>query len=210
MTVTAMAMILIRQRIGSIDFYCRGVCGSFPASNYSPMDLIDKIDQCRYIIDRFDHYNDSVNSKVALYLSINTFVLGGICIGYYTVRTEIKQCEVLFHFVMALAACVLLACLASLWCTAKAVTPYLKDNHVNDDQPSLIYFGGISRYTCNDFVSRLLAQEEPLMLEDFARQTHSLAKGLDNKFKWLTCASRCLFAEYLLLIILIFVLFIIL
>jgi hypothetical protein len=171
------------------------------------MDMQNKIEHCRFLVDRFDHYNDSVNNKVALYLSINTFILGGICVGYYTLHGEIKKCEVMFPFVLTFSAFVLTTCLASLYCTIRAVSPYLKDNHVNDDQPSLIYFGGISRYTCNEFVSKFLAQQEAPILEDFARQTHSLATGLSVKFKWLARANRCLIAEYALLIVLIFLIF---
>jgi hypothetical protein len=171
------------------------------------METHQKIEQARYLINRFDHYNDSINNKGAFYLSINTFIFGGLCVGYVTYCEKLKQSVVFYPWVIGVAAILLTCCLASIFCTIVAITPYLKDNHVNDDQPSLIYFGGISRYVCNDFLSKFSSQSEASMLTDCARQTHSLAKGLTRKFKWFVRGNWFLLAEYLLLIILFFLLF---
>ena len=171
------------------------------------MDTLQKIEHSRFLINRFDHYNDSINNKGAFYLSINTFILGGICIGYSSYCKEIKACGELYPWLIFIATFLLILCLASILCTIVAITPYLKDNHVNDDQPSLIFFGGISRYQCSMFVDKFLAQTESSMVEDCARQNHSLAKGLTTKFKWLTIASRFLLGEYVFLTIVIFLIF---
>ena len=171
------------------------------------MEVQQKIDQCRFLINRFDHYNDSINNKGVFYLSINTFILGGLCVGYSSYFKEIKQSTDLYPWILGLAFILLISCLASIYCTVIAIIPYLKDNHVNDDQPSLIFFGGISRHQCNTFFDKFSSQTESALLLDYCRQTHSLAKGLNNKFKWFIRANRFLLVEYVLLIILIFLLF---
>jgi hypothetical protein len=171
------------------------------------METYQKIEQARYQINRFDHYNDSINNKGAFYLSINTFIFGGLCVGYGSYCEKIKQSGIYYPWLIGIAAILLFCCLASILCTIVAITPYLKDNHVNDDQPSLIYFGGISRYACNDFLDKFSNQSETSMLTDCSRQTHSLAKGLTRKFRWFVLGNYFLLVEYVLLIILIFLLF---
>lgn len=171
------------------------------------METQQKIDQSRFLINRFDHYNDSINNKGTFYLSINTFILGGLCIGYSSYCQKIKQSGELYPWIIGIAVVLLVCCLASIFCTVIAITPYLKDNHVNDDQSSLIYFGGISKYSCNTFTDKFAAQTEPAILTDCSRQAHSLAKGLTNKFKWFVRANWFLLAEYVLVIITIFLLF---
>src|SRR5690242_19870751 len=104
------------------------------------METQQRIDQSRFLIDRFDHYNDSINNKGAFYLSINTFILGGLCVGYSSYCAAIKGSGLLYPWIMIAAGTLLVLCLASILCTIIAITPYLKDNHVEDDQPSLIYF----------------------------------------------------------------------
>src|SRR4030095_7234132 len=121
--------------------------------------------QCRYLISRFDHYMDGVNSKVAFYLGINTFILGGICVGYNTY----KDCphSGLYYMLILLSFLLLTCCMASIFFTMRAVAPYLKDNDINDDVNSLIYFGGIAKYNCNDFQDRFKNQDAESLLTDF-------------------------------------------
>lgn len=170
------------------------------------METQQKIEQARYLISRFDHYNDSINNKGTFYLSINTFILGGLFVGYSTYCEKLKQAVLLYPWVVGISVILLICCLASILCTVVAITPYLKDNHVNDDQPSLIYFGGISKFTCNDFLNKFSNQSESAIISDCARQTHSLAKGLNVKFKWFVRANRFLLAEYVFLLIIFFLL----
>jgi hypothetical protein len=74
---------------------------------------------------------------------------------------------------------------------------------VNDDKPSLLFFGGIAKLTCNEFSDRFLKQTEEAAVEDSVRQAHSLAFGLNGKYRKLKTASRFLIVEYVLLVIVI-------
>ena len=154
----------------------------------------------KFIIERFDKYNDSVNNKGALYLSVNTFILGGICVGYCSFYKDCHPDGQLFGWLLAAVALLLACCLASILYTILAIDPYLKDNLVNDDKPSLLFFGGISKLTCNEFSGRFLKRTVEEAKEDSIRQAHSLAFGLNKKYRNLKIASRFLIAEYTLLI----------
>jgi hypothetical protein len=90
------------------------------------------------------------------------------------------------------------------------VAPYLADNQVKDDKNSLIYFGGIAKFPCPGFVNEFNGQDEGAVAEDFARQVHSMACGLERKFSYLNKASWFLLGEYGLLIGVIFLTFLIL
>lgn len=58
-----------------------------------------KIEMLRHTMDRYDHYYDSVNNKGNLFLTLNTFLLGGIITGYYSVKSDIsEQFDVLFLY----------------------------------------------------------------------------------------------------------------
>jgi hypothetical protein len=169
------------------------------------MDSKSKIDHCRYLIGRYDQYMDGVNSKVAFYLGINTFILGGICVGY----NSCKDCPhtTTYSILLVVTGGLLLCCLGSILFTIRAVAPYLKDNDNNDDKTSLLFFGGIAKYNSNDFQLRFNSQDEESLLTDFIRQTHSMAKGLNKKFQHLKTAAQFLTAEYVLLIIVILLTF---
>ncbi len=166
------------------------------------------IEHCRFLIGRFDHYTDGVNSKVNFYIGINTFILGGVCLGYNTV----KSCphDTAFWILFGVSCLLLICCFVSIYYTLKAMAPYLRDNHRNDDIDSLIFFGGIAKHTCAEFENKFGGQDKQGLLTDFVRQTFSLAKGLDMKFRNLNRASVFLFAEYFLLVIVIFLTFLIL
>ncbi|HEY9488539.1 MAG TPA: hypothetical protein VIQ51_09410, partial [Chryseosolibacter sp.] len=41
----------------------------------------------RFCIERFDHYYDSVNNKCALFLTVNTFIVGGLMAIHPTLQS---------------------------------------------------------------------------------------------------------------------------
>ena len=50
---------------------------------------IEKVEMLKHTMDRYDHYYDSINNKSNLFLALNTFLLGGIVTGYYSIKNEI-------------------------------------------------------------------------------------------------------------------------
>jgi hypothetical protein len=150
-----------------------------------------KYEHARFLIERFDHYYDTVNNKGAFYIGLNTFILSGLCIGYLTVIDKINAGYAFWALLIGMFS----SCIGSMVYTLKAVMPYLKDNHVNDDQRSLIFFGGIAKHEANFFLEKFTKSTDEKILEDMIRQVHTLAKGLNTKFQNLKIASIFIIAE---------------
>lgn len=153
-----------------------------------------KYEHAKFIIERFDHYYDTVNNKGAFYIGVNTFIFSGVCAGYITLHDKMKS-----HigdwewFVLGL---LLTCCIASTISTIMAIRPYSKDNHAHDGAASLMYFGGIAKHELNHFKEKFTALNDSAILNDAMQQMHSLAKGLNRKFYLLRWASYFLTAQY--------------
>lgn len=150
----------------------------------------------KFIIERFDHYYDTVNSKGSFYIGVNTFIFGGVCAGYTSLYRAIQPNFWTLFFLIAILAC----CILSTLLTIAAISPHLKDNYIQDDNPSLMYFGGIARYELPYLKQKFSEQSTEDISHDAITQLHSLAKGLKSKFKKIKIASYLLQAQFCLLI----------
>ncbi len=75
----------------------------------------EKLEMLKHTMDRYDYYYDSVNNKGNLYLTLDTFLLGGIITGYYTIKETIAgRYDVLFFTWAGLLSCLLSICF-TLW-----------------------------------------------------------------------------------------------
>jgi hypothetical protein len=153
-------------------------------------------DHAKFLVERFDHYYDSVNNKGAFYIGLNTFIFGGICVGYITLHNDISI-NWLHWFLFAL---LLLANLLSLLFTVWAIMPFLTDNHNQPAAPSLIYFGGIAKHELPYFKEKFSSLTDPAMLDDLMQQVHCLARGLDSKYKKLKRASQFVIVQFIVMI----------
>lgn len=156
-----------------------------------------KYEHAKFIIERFDHYYETVNNKGSFYIGLNTFIFGGLCAGYITVGNKISQ-DFWFWFLLI---CTFLICILSIFLTINAVSPFLKDNDSNDDNYSLIFFGGISKYNLNNFLDKIKEENDDSIKEEMYRQVHCLAKGLELKFRRLSRVSYLLATQFFLITI---------
>ena len=143
----------------------------------------DKIEALKHTMDRYDHYFNSVNNKGSLYLALNTFLLGGMVTGFYSIKESLAESS-LFAYAG------LICCLLSIGFTLWAIVPYLsKRNPCND---SVLYFGNVSNYSLNIFKKMYDEMTEDNLYEDYLRQVHLLAIGLNQKFYRLQVATYLL------------------
>lgn len=152
----------------------------------------NKYEHAKFIIERFDHYYDTINNKGSFYIGLNTFIFGGLCAGYISIENKVNQ-GCLFWLLLVLT---FLICIISIFLTITAVSPFLKDNDNNDDNASLIFFGGISKYSLNNFLERIKEEDDDSVKEEMYRQVHCLAKGLKSKFKKLSVVSYLLASQF--------------
>lgn len=145
-----------------------------------------------YAISRFDHYFDSVNNKTAVYIAINTFVVGSIITSYVTLIKDVIHYSETFQ---ALVAISFLLGLLTLIILVIASIPFF-----SKDSDSMYYFGGIGTMEKEEFISCskiLTAKQE---LKDLRNQAHTLSQGLNKKFTKLKLAGKLLILQFLLLI----------
>jgi hypothetical protein len=156
-----------------------------------------KYEHAKFIIERFDHYYDTINSKGSFYIALNSFIFGGLCTGYISIENKVTQG---FWFWLLLVLPFII-CIISILYTITAVSPFLKDNDNNDDNNSLVFFGGIAKHSLNHFIEKIRSENDDSIREEMYRQIHCLAKGLKSKFDKLFIVSYLLAFQFVLITI---------
>ena len=153
--------------------------------------MLNNYEHLKFLIERFDHYYDSVNNKGNAMLVINTFSIGGLAAFYTALQNDVNWSS-------GLKAYGILLCLlwtVSLSLTSWALLPYRKSA-----SNSLIFFGGISNLSETVFLNRVSSQNDEDLVKDMQHQVYYLARGLALKFKLLGWATYVLFASYVVLV----------
>lgn len=156
---------------------------------------MNKIEELKFSISRFDHFFDSINNKGNLYLTINLFLFGGI-IASYSLLLEKKVTTFCFWDLAFLIPMLIVNGIATLL-ALRAIKPYINKERGN----SLLYFGDISSMSLPNWKSSINNLQEQEYIEDLTIQCHQLASGLTRKFKKLKTATNWLTFVMLLLII---------
>lgn len=177
--------------------------------NRNPLKLIgntvntkDKIDELKFAIGRFDHYFDTVNNKGNLYLTINTFILGGSIVGYYTLdqRYEFNDWVLILAFIPFV-----LCSLVSFTYTLIAIKPYARKGKGGT---SLLFFGDVSQQATSAWSGRWASLSQDEWQMELQTQSLQLAKGLNRKFECLGCATLFIWLEIIIIGLFSFYLFI--
>lgn len=156
----------------------------------------EKYEHAKFIIERFDHYYDGVNNKGTFYIGLNTFIFGGICVGYLSLHDKVDANFVFWALFDGLIICNAL----SIFFTVLAIMPFLKDNQHKEELPSLVYFGGIAKHELAHYKEKFLNANTNGMLDDLVQQVYCLATGLDSKYKKLKKASHFVVAQFILML----------
>lgn len=162
------------------------------------MEKKEKIEHLKFIVGRYDHYYDSVNNKGNVYLTLNTFLLGGMVTGFYSyINNNVITVTSCLMILMALAIILNLVSISSaLW----AIKPYINKPKDNENG-SLMFFGDVAHYPYNIYQKLLTELDDEKNYADFVKQTHLLALGLKSKFTLLKRSTYFLGGQILLLTI---------
>lgn len=160
------------------------------------MATIEKYEHTKFIIERFDHYYDAVNNKGTFYIGLNTFLLGGLFVGFVTLYQQIPKPQYLWIMLISFALCSIVSTVA----TISAINPFLLSGKKKPRNRSLIFFGSIAKYQKENFVDTFLTQDNDRILKDLITQSWFLAKGLNLKYERLKLAGYLLIAQFVLLI----------
>lgn len=157
---------------------------------------MNKLEEAKYIINRYDHYYDSINNKGNFYLVLNTFIIGGLLSGYYSLDKQ-YHFECVFSYLLFLT---LLINVCSILFTLYAIKPFFSKRNGNKDK-SLYYFGDVSERKITEYQKKFIKSSEKEFLDDATSQIHKLAIGLKNKFKKINIASILIGIQVLLILV---------
>lgn len=148
-------------------------------------------DRLLFLINRYDHYYDSVNNKSAVYIAINTFITGGVLVLITQAKQPLNGLWGWAEF--CLWSCMTLG-IFSLVLLAFTSIPY-----VTEKTKSIYYFGTIGAMSELKFNKKSSGYSNKKDLKDLRSQVHILSKGLTSKFKKLKWVGFLLIAQFLLL-----------
>lgn len=160
------------------------------------LSVSERIETLKHTMDRYDHYYDSTNNKGNLYLTLNTFLLGGMITGYYSVKDTLNGRPDIIFFVWAGLICCLLSIGYTLW----AIIPYLS-KQADCNYGSVINFGNVANISPESFKRMYEGLTERGRYEDYVHQVFLLACGLQKKFGRLKTATYLLGACFVCIII---------
>ncbi len=138
------------------------------------------------IIGRFDGLTESTNSKAALIIAFNTFVLGGILLEWKDILPSFtdQRCWAIVCGLFLLAAA--LASVVSLRFTVKAIKPFTK---THTEVKSVIFFKDISDLKPAEYHDKITKISPDDLEKDLAFQAHILSTALNEKFQHLKTAT---------------------
>ncbi|ARN70626.1 hypothetical protein BST91_02665 [Nonlabens tegetincola] len=168
------------------------------------MKNIEKIEQSRYVLARFDHYIEGANSKGNFLLAFSAFLFGFIVTSFKTIVEF--NCSAAKAFTIGLLVTTLILGLISIAFTIAAVFPFLKTNNSSSKKyHSLVFFNSIANMEENQFLKQYKNQKDKKAFKDMAKQIYALSKGLKNKYFRISWAIRFVFAQLALLFLIIII-----
>jgi hypothetical protein len=149
-----------------------------------------------FIMGRYDNHYDSVNNKGVFYITLNTFLLGGLFAGFTILYDKIDKPFLLW------VGCIFfsLSSVISSILVILAINPFLKSGDEMSARPSLLFFGSAAQYQHNDYLKSLRDQTDAEREEDMAAQIWQLSQGLCEKYRRLSIAGKLLIVQLILLI----------
>lgn len=153
-------------------------------------------EEIKFIVGRYDHYYEGINSKGNLYLALNTFVIGGVITGFFSLRANDDLCQILnvIFFVE------LVICLGSTLFTLSAVKPFFWKRKIRNTS-SIYFFDDVANLNLDDYKARCLNQSPEEFVDDLIGQAHQLATGLKQKFFRIKIASRLIALQAIAIVI---------
>lgn len=154
---------------------------------------MNKLDNQKFIMSRFDNYIESSQNKSNLYLALNTLVLGGVITLVSTLNiSEINQ------WLLALMCLISLLSVIGILITLSVINPYLKSS---TKKKSLFFFKDVAEESSEDYLATILEISEGKLAEDIANQNHGLANALKGKYIKLCTVGWIVAIEFVLLFI---------
>jgi len=157
------------------------------------MEIKEKCEELKFAIGRYDQFYDSINNKGNLYLTINTFILGGIVAGFATMQDKCQLGNLLITFFVITAV----ANLVSFGLTLIAIKPHVSPT--GGRVGSLIFFWDVAGYHEASYRKNWDEINLKKWYKDLRAQSQALAIGLRRKFFLLNLATWGIAAQVLII-----------
>lgn len=157
------------------------------------MNAQQKTEHLKYILERYDHYIESIQSKSNLYIGLNTLIMGGII----TLLTNINSCKMNF-ILSAIVMIIAFMSIISILITLFAIKPHLSSGSSNN---SIVFFNNVSKISYDKYLESIDNVTDEIFKNDMVNQVHCVATGLTNKYRNLSKVSWLLTIQFAALLI---------
>ena len=164
----------------------------YPSS--SRVDLLVKI------INRYDTYIVSTNTKASLIIAWNGVVIGSILLKYQEILGQFSCMNRLSGLIPVLLVCCGVFALLSTGLIFGVVFPFLAPSR--DVKVSLIFFSSVADMKPEEYVNAMQSISVNDLIADLARQASVLAFGLKSKMERLQRSIWAVYAELTIIAIL--------
>lgn len=164
-----------------------------PASPDCGLAPSEQADFCWKVIPRYDAYINGSNTKAAIVLTFNSFVLGTIVLKWAEISHVYGSSKIALGVAVVLLVLTGITSTVSLWLGLNAIVPILHSAKEPNKYHSLVFFGHVAEFGEPDgYVSAVRAATPLTVAEDLTKQAHALAKIAATKFGYLTWSVRCI------------------
>jgi len=169
-------------------------------------ELPDRIDLLLKVIGRFDFYINSTNTKASLILAWNGIVVGALLLKYDVILVQYKRNWFVWVAAASLLSLIGMFSVFSIGLVFKVVFPYLKGTSKEPESESILFFDSVASMDAERYFDKVAHETSEEVLLDLADQAVILAKGTQNKMLTMQKSIRCIYAELLILAVLVILL----
>jgi len=150
-----------------------------------------KIDYLWKTLGRMDTYIGTTNTKAALLVAFDTFLLGGLLVKSADILMPLKTAPTAHTWAIWLIAGTGALAVFSLWATLSVVQPFLTSSKRAGDYHSRVFFGDVAEVKdAPAYLTQVRNADADAMLDDLAQQVHVVATIAQKKFKRLQLVAR--------------------
>lgn len=141
------------------------------------------------VIKRYDTLYVSINTKCAVIITFNTFVLTAVSLKFSDILTPYQIFGWMYFLLFVAGSILCLATITSVLFAYLAIHPFRKTRR---NTSSLIFFGDVGSHENADEFLKYYFQHKSDLLQDITNQTYHLASGLTRKFDLISHSIKAL------------------
>lgn len=132
-----------------------------------------QVDFTKWLYERTAHWISTADSKIAVVVTLNTAMLGGLAASFAT--TSPPRSAWIYLCVIAAVACIAIA----VFCAALAAIP-----RTTNSRASLIFFAKVAQHSEPDYINLLRSATLADLVDDLSAQIHRNAQIAAEKHSW--------------------------